>query len=95
MNEVIIELAEELLSIQLLTKKLNDKAFWIEKAKNETNFVPSKEDWISIEVTKNSIIVNVYGLNANVHWMNGHWTDKRFTNNSTSLGKMLAEMKAW
>ena len=95
MEETIIKLAEELITVKLLTEKINDKTFWIEKAKNETNFVPSKEDWISVEVTKNRIIVNVYGLNANVYWINGHWTDNRFSDHSTSLEKMLAEMRAW
>ncbi len=95
MEETILKLAEELITVKLLTEKINDKAFWIEKAENETNFVPSEKDWISVEITKNRIIVNVYGLNANVYWINGHWTDNRFANNSTSLEKMLAEMRAW
>ena len=59
MEETILKLAEELITVKLLTEKINDKAFWIEKAENETNFVPSEKDWISVEVTKNRIIVNV------------------------------------
>lgn len=97
MKDKIIEIAENLINVQKLKEELNNKEYWIQKASQETDFVPAEGDWIHVEVTLFKIEVSVHHkeYGSAKYWKNGHWTNNPFDSSYPLYGKMLAEMKAW
>lgn len=97
MQEKIIKIAENLIEVRKLQEELNDKEYWIQKAAQETDFVPAKGDWIHVEITLFKIEVDVYHkqYDGSKYWKNGHWFDHPFDYNYPLHEKMLAEMRAW
>lgn len=95
MEDKIIEIAENLIRVRKLKEELDDKEYWIQKASQETDFVPAEGDWIHVEVTLFKIEVRVghkeYG--SGKYWKNGVWTDNPFDSSYPLHEKMLAEMK--
>lgn len=81
MEKVINELISHLKGIRNLQYKLNDKEYWINRAKEEAGFVPQEGDWIHVEVTTWKVEVSVYhkqSARESRHWINGSWFDTSF-----------------
>ena len=97
MEDKIIEIAENLIRVRQLKEELDDKEYWIQKASQETDFVPAEGDWIHIEVTLFKIEIGVHHKNYGgaKYWMNGHWANDSFDTNYPLHEEMLAEMRAW
>lgn len=95
MKEKIIEIAENLINVRKLKEELDDKEYWIQKAAQETDFVPAEGDWIHIEITLYRIEVSVchkkYGNSK--YWKNGHWYNDPFDDGYPLHEKMLKEMR--
>lgn len=81
MTNTINELISHLKEIHVLQSKLNDKTYWINRAKEETGFIPQEGDWIHVEVTTWKVEVSVYheqNVRGSRHWINGVWFDTSF-----------------
>lgn len=83
MEEIIKKLVMCLKEVDSLKDQLNDKNYWIEKAKKEAGFVPKEDTWIHIEVTTWKIEVSVYpsykgSTDGAKYWINGKWFDTSF-----------------
>lgn len=81
MTNTINELISHLKEIHILQSKLNDKEYWINRAKEEVGFIPQEGDWIHIEVTTWKVEVSVYhkqNARGSRHWINGVWFDTSF-----------------
>lgn len=87
MKTEIKQLASHLYQVNLLKKTLSDKEYWINKAAQETDFVPREGDWISVEVTLFKIEVSVHHnkYGGAKYWKNGMWTTDPFTINYPDL----------
>lgn len=96
MEDKIIKIAENLIEIRKLKEELYDKEYWIQKAAQETDFVPAEGDWIHINVSLFKIEVGVHNKEYGTakYWMNGHWFNDPFDSNYPLHEKMLEEMKA-
>ena len=100
MKEKIIEIAENLIQVRQLKEELDNKEYWIQKASQETDFVPAEGDWIHIEITLYKIRVSVHhkqseGGKGDKYWINGVWFDNPFDSNYPLHEEMLAKMRAW
>ena len=97
MEDKIIEIAENLIKVRQLKEELDNKEYWIQKAAQETDFVPAEGDWIHVEVTLFKIEVRVYHKEYGKakYWINGVWLDNPFSSDYPLHEEMLAEMKAW
>ena len=91
MEEKIKELTQILSRAYHLKDELDDKEYWIQKAKEETDFVPQEGDWIHIEVTLFKIEVSVCHKNygKSKYWKNGVWMDDPFSIKYPSLSEMI------
>lgn len=82
MEKIINELTSHLKEIYNLRDKLNDKEYWINRAKEEAGFIPREGDWIHVEVTMYHIRISVYHNGGNAkdskYWINGEWFDIPF-----------------
>jgi hypothetical protein len=81
MEKKITQLTENLKQVCTLKHELDNPEYWINKAKEETDFIPAEGDWISVEVTLYKIEINVYhkqGSKGGVHWINGKWFNTSF-----------------
>lgn len=97
MEDKIIKIAENLIEVRKLKEELDNKEYWIQKAAQETDFIPAEGDWIHVDVTLFKIEVSVYHKEhgSAKYWMNGHWTNNPFDFSYPRHEKMLAEMRAW
>ena len=97
MEEKIIKIAENLIEVRQLAEELDNKKYWIQKASQETDFVPAEGDWIHVEVSLFKIEVSVHHKNygESKYWINGIWTNDPFDSSYPLHEKMLAEMRAW
>lgn len=95
MEQTIIKIAENLIEVRKLKEKLNNKEYWIQKAAQETDFVPAEGDWISVEVTLFKIEISVYHKHygSSKYWINGCWCNNPFDFNYPMHEEMLAEIK--
>ena len=93
MKEKIIEIAENLIRVRQLKEELNDKEYWIQKAAQETDFVPAEGDWIHIEVTLYFIEVRVHHkeYGGSRYWTNGVWSKDAFNLKFSIYEEMLAK----
>ena len=85
MTEIIEKLIASIKEVRNLKKELENKEYWINRAKEEAGFIPEKDDWISIEVSSYIIRVSVYhkhNSGKNVYWINGQWFDTPFPKES-------------
>ena len=81
MEKVINELLSHLKEVVNLQYKLNDKDYWINRAKEEAGFIPREGDWIHVEVTLWHIRISVYhknGAKDAKYWLNGEWFNTPF-----------------
>lgn len=82
MENVIKDTVKHLTSLFDLELKLNNKEYWLNKAKEETDLVLSDTAWIHVEVTLLQICVSVFpsrgSNNKRKYWINGEWFDKPF-----------------
>lgn len=97
MKEKIKKIAENLIEVRKLKEELNDTEYWIQKAAQETDFVPAEGDWIHVEVTLFKIEVSVCHKNdgGSRYWKNGHWFDDPLDLDYPLHEKMLIEMRDW
>lgn len=95
MKEKIIKIAENLIEVRKLKEELDDKEYWIQKAAQETDFVPAEGDWIHIDVSLYTIEVGVHHkeYGGTKYWKNGYWTNGPFDSNFPLHEEMLAEMQ--
>lgn len=95
MEEKIIEMAENLINVRKLKAEIDNPDYWIQKAAQETDFVPAEGDWIHVEVTLFKIEVDVYHkeYGGTKYWKNGVWCDDPFSSNYPLHEKMLAKMQ--
>jgi hypothetical protein len=78
MENIIKNTAELLTSLHDLRWKLEDKEYWLNKAKEETDLVLCDDAWVSVEVTFWAIKVSVYSSWSkpqSKYWINGEWFD--------------------
>lgn len=77
METVINRLISVLRESHDLAYALENKEFWINKAKEEAGFIPKEGDWIHVEVTRWKIAISVYHENSSGkdsrYWINGAW----------------------
>lgn len=75
MEKKIIEMAKHLIEVRKLKEELHDEKYWIQKASQETDFVPAEGDWIHVEVSLFKIEVSVHhkGYEGSKYWKNGVW----------------------
>jgi len=81
MKEILKEIVECQERIYTLERKLDNKSYWINKAKEEAGFEPHEGDWISIDIKLWKIEVNVYpksGVKGARYWINGKWFNTSF-----------------
>lgn len=84
MEKVINELTSHLKEVRNLQHELEDKEYWINRAKEETGFIPREGDWIHVEVTIWKIVVSVYHKYTDHkfkearYWINGEWFNTPF-----------------
>lgn len=82
MEKVINELASHLNRVYDLQCELNDKEYWINRAKEEAGFIPREGDWVHVEVTIYHIRISVYhkanGAKDAKYWLNGEWFNTPF-----------------
>lgn len=82
MEDVIKNTAKLLTSLDDLRLKLENKEYWLKKAKEETDLVLLDDAWIYVEVTFWKIEVSVHSSwskpSRNKYWMNGEWFDTPF-----------------
>ena len=92
MEKVINELLSHLKEVANLQYKLNDKDYWINRAKEEAGFVPREGDWIYVEVTLYKIEVSVYHAENKPgerrYWINGEWFNTPFPEKYPYLSEM-------
>lgn len=95
MKEKIIEIAENLIRVRQLREELDDKEYWIQKAAQETDFVPAEGDWIHINVSLYTIEVGVHHekYGGAKYWKNGVWFDDPFSSNYPLHEEMLEIIK--
>lgn len=95
MEDKIIEIAENLINVRKLKEEIDDKEYWIQKASQETDFVPEEGDWIYVEVTLFKIEIGIHHKHYGgaKYWNNGHWFDDPFNTNYPLHEEMLAEMR--
>lgn len=80
MKDKIKELANCLVNVYNLEHEIGyDKEYWLNKAKDETDFVPDEKSWISVEVKPYKIEVYVYSEAKSKYWINGVWVDDPFS----------------
>lgn len=92
MENIIKNTAELLTSLNELKCKLENKEYWLNKAKKETGLVLSDDAWIHVEVTLWKIRVSVYSNRNNPqrkYWINGEWFDSSFDINYPDLKALL------
>lgn len=91
MEEKIKELTKILCEAYSLKNELENKEFWIKKAKEEAGFIPQEGDWIHVEVTLFKIEVSVHHKNygSAKYWKNGVWMDDPFSIKYPSLSEMI------
>lgn len=87
MEKKIEQLREHLKQVCILKYELNNPEYWINKAKEEANFVPAEGDWISVEFTLYKIAISIYSKQSgnSVYWINGKWFNTPFPDNYPSL----------
>jgi hypothetical protein len=82
MEHIIKDTAKLLTSLFDLELKLNNKEYWLNKAKEETDLVLLDDAWIYVDVTLLKIEVSVYSNKGSEYnskyWINGEWFDKPF-----------------
>lgn len=84
MEKVIGEILSHLKEISNIRYKLNDKEYWINRAKEEAGFIPREGDWISVDITPWHIKVSVYhkhtdhNIKEARYWINGEWFNTPF-----------------
>ena len=92
MEKVINELLSHLKEVANLRYKLNDREYWINRAKEEAGFIPREGDWIHVEVTIWKIEVSVHHdrhvSGENRYWINGEWFDTPFPDKYPYLSEM-------
>ena len=94
MEKVINELVSHLIGAVNLRNKLQDKEYWINRAKEEAGFIPREGDWISVEVHTWKIVVHVYhgctdhDAREARYWINGEWFDTPFPDKYPYLSDM-------
>lgn len=93
MEEKIIEMAEHLIRIRKLKEELHDEKYWIQKASQETDFVPAEGDWIYVEVSLFKIEVSVYHKDYGEakYWKNGVWRQTPFGSDYPLPEELLTE----
>ena len=97
MEDKIIEIAENSIQVSKLEEELDNKEYWIQKASQETDFVPAEGDWIHINISLFKIEVGVHHEECGhtKYWINGIWTNNPFDSTYPLYGEMLAKMRAW
>lgn len=91
MEDVINKMSNYLKEVYYLKSKLDNKEYWINRAKEEAGFIPKEGDWISVEVTLWLIRVSVYhnhtdhNLKEARYWLNGEWFDTPFPKKYSNL----------
>ena len=90
MEKVIDEMLSHLKEVVNLQYKLNDKEYWINRAKEEAGFIPREGDWIHVEVTiwKVSVHHDKHVNGENRYWINGEWFDTPFPKKYPYLSEM-------
>ena len=83
MEKIIKKTIECMKSLDTLKAKLDDKSYWINKAKEEAGFEPTEDSWISVEILHYKIEIAVYqGKSGNCknscYWINGKWFNTPF-----------------
>lgn len=96
MDALIIKIAKNLVEVQRLRKELDDKEYWIQKAAQETDFVPAEGDWIHVSIDLFVIEVGVHHgpqiYGGTKYWRNGHWFNNRLDFNCPLPEEMLWEI---
>lgn len=95
MEEKIIEMAKNLINVRELKAEIDNPDYWIQKAAQETDFVPAEGDWIHVEITIYKIEVDVYHKQhgGGKYWKNGVWYNDPFGFGYPMHEQMLAEMQ--
>ena len=92
MENVIKALIDSLKKIYGLKYKLEDKDYWINRAKEEAGFIPREGDWIHVEVTIWKIEVSVHHdrhvSGENRYWINVEWFNTPFPEKYPYLSEM-------
>ena len=91
MEKKLQELALHLQNAYSLKEVLYDKEYWINKASQETDFVPQEGDWISVEVTLFKIEVSVHHAKYGgaKYWKNGEWLTDPFSTDYPNLNTLV------
>ena len=93
MENVIKDTAKLLTSLKDLRLKLDNKEYWLNKAKEETDLVLSDDAWVSVNVTVWYIEVCVYSSwskpSQSKYWKNGEWFDNPFEINYPGIKTLL------